>query len=189
VSHGAGPLISGTAYDRWSTLGPCKRRQGLAAGVLQPGGERVQLVREQVPIHVQGDARVAWPSSMAGLKRPGTNFDEGDELARSQARVGGEPDQHPIRRTPHRHPSTGSAPARRGAPTQRRACGAGRGRQLSLARRVASMGQRSAHRRHELRRSSGYRLGRPCGNEFCVLPPEFPELLARRRPWPDPVAA
>jgi hypothetical protein len=24
----------------------------------------------------------------------------------------------------------------------------------------------------------------PWGNEFCVLPPEFPELLARRRPWP-----
>jgi predicted enzyme related to lactoylglutathione lyase len=23
----------------------------------------------------------------------------------------------------------------------------------------------------------------PWGNEFCVLPPEFPELLARRRPW------
>jgi len=25
----------------------------------------------------------------------------------------------------------------------------------------------------------------PWGNEFCVLQPEFPELLARRRPWPD----
>jgi Glyoxalase-like domain len=25
----------------------------------------------------------------------------------------------------------------------------------------------------------------PWGNEFCVLPPEFPELLARRRPWPS----
>jgi predicted enzyme related to lactoylglutathione lyase len=24
----------------------------------------------------------------------------------------------------------------------------------------------------------------PWGNEFCVLQPEFPELLARRRPWP-----
>jgi hypothetical protein len=23
----------------------------------------------------------------------------------------------------------------------------------------------------------------PWGNEFCVLPPEFPELLARRQPW------
>lgn len=23
----------------------------------------------------------------------------------------------------------------------------------------------------------------PWGNEFCVLPPEFPELLARRKPW------
>jgi predicted enzyme related to lactoylglutathione lyase len=23
----------------------------------------------------------------------------------------------------------------------------------------------------------------PWGNEFCVLPPEFPELLAQRRPW------
>ena len=23
----------------------------------------------------------------------------------------------------------------------------------------------------------------PCGNEFCVLQPEFPELLAQRRPW------
>ena len=23
----------------------------------------------------------------------------------------------------------------------------------------------------------------PWGNEFCVLQPEFPELLARRRPW------
>lgn len=26
----------------------------------------------------------------------------------------------------------------------------------------------------------------PWGNEFCVLQPEFPDLLARRRPWPDP---
>ncbi|TQM72560.1 VOC family protein [Thermopolyspora flexuosa] len=26
----------------------------------------------------------------------------------------------------------------------------------------------------------------PWGNEFCVLQPEYPELLARRRPWPDP---
>ncbi len=25
----------------------------------------------------------------------------------------------------------------------------------------------------------------PWGNEFCVLQPEFPELLAGRRPWPD----
>jgi predicted enzyme related to lactoylglutathione lyase len=25
----------------------------------------------------------------------------------------------------------------------------------------------------------------PWGNEFCVLQQEFPELLARRRPWPD----
>jgi Glyoxalase-like domain len=25
----------------------------------------------------------------------------------------------------------------------------------------------------------------PWGNEFCVLPPEFPELLARRQPWPS----
>jgi hypothetical protein len=24
----------------------------------------------------------------------------------------------------------------------------------------------------------------PWGNEFCVLPELFPELLARRRPWP-----
>jgi len=24
---------------------------------------------------------------------------------------------------------------------------------------------------------------RPVGNEFCVLHPNFPELLARRRPW------
>jgi hypothetical protein len=23
----------------------------------------------------------------------------------------------------------------------------------------------------------------PWGNEFCVLQPNFPELLARRRPW------
>ena len=23
----------------------------------------------------------------------------------------------------------------------------------------------------------------PWGNEFCVLPPMFPELLARREPW------
>jgi predicted enzyme related to lactoylglutathione lyase len=26
----------------------------------------------------------------------------------------------------------------------------------------------------------------PWGNEFCVLQPEFPELLARRRSWPAP---
>jgi predicted enzyme related to lactoylglutathione lyase len=26
----------------------------------------------------------------------------------------------------------------------------------------------------------------PWGNEFCVLQPEFPDLLARRRPWLDP---
>jgi predicted enzyme related to lactoylglutathione lyase len=25
----------------------------------------------------------------------------------------------------------------------------------------------------------------PWGNEFCVLQPEFPDLLAQRRPWPD----
>ena len=25
----------------------------------------------------------------------------------------------------------------------------------------------------------------PWGNEFCVLHPEFPHLLARRRPWPN----
>ena len=25
----------------------------------------------------------------------------------------------------------------------------------------------------------------PWGNEFCVLQPEFPELLARREPWDD----
>jgi hypothetical protein len=25
----------------------------------------------------------------------------------------------------------------------------------------------------------------PWGNEFCVPQPEFLELLARRRPWPD----
>jgi predicted enzyme related to lactoylglutathione lyase len=25
----------------------------------------------------------------------------------------------------------------------------------------------------------------PWGNEFCVLQPEFPELLARRKPWPS----
>ena len=25
----------------------------------------------------------------------------------------------------------------------------------------------------------------PWGNEFCVLQPEFPELLARRKPWDD----
>jgi hypothetical protein len=24
----------------------------------------------------------------------------------------------------------------------------------------------------------------PWGNEFCVLQPNFPELLARRQPWP-----
>jgi predicted enzyme related to lactoylglutathione lyase len=27
----------------------------------------------------------------------------------------------------------------------------------------------------------------PWGNEFCVLQPEFPDLLARRRPWRRPV--
>ena len=27
----------------------------------------------------------------------------------------------------------------------------------------------------------------PWGNEFCVLQPEFPELLARRRPWSAPI--
>lgn len=29
----------------------------------------------------------------------------------------------------------------------------------------------------------------PWGNEFCVLPPMFPELLARREPWDDSPAA
>jgi predicted enzyme related to lactoylglutathione lyase len=29
----------------------------------------------------------------------------------------------------------------------------------------------------------------PWGNEFCILQPEFPELLARRPPWPDETAA
>lgn len=27
----------------------------------------------------------------------------------------------------------------------------------------------------------------PWGNEFCVLQPDFPELLARRRPWREPI--
>src|SRR5919202_2164608 len=29
----------------------------------------------------------------------------------------------------------------------------------------------------------------PWGNEFCVLQPNFPQLLARRRPWPPSVRA
>jgi hypothetical protein len=29
----------------------------------------------------------------------------------------------------------------------------------------------------------------PWGNEFCVLQPNFPELLARRRPWRSPALA
>ena len=29
----------------------------------------------------------------------------------------------------------------------------------------------------------------PWGNEFCVLHPEFPELLARRKPWNDSLSA
>jgi hypothetical protein len=29
----------------------------------------------------------------------------------------------------------------------------------------------------------------PWGNEFCVLQPEFPELLARREPWHDSSSA
>lgn len=28
-------------------------------------------------------------------------------------------------------------------------------------------------------------LKEPWGNEFCVLQPEFPELLAQRQPWPE----
>jgi hypothetical protein len=48
------------------------------------------------------------------------------------------------RRPPHRHPSPGGASARRGAPAQRRACGPGLRRQLSLAGRAAPVGQRSA---------------------------------------------
>jgi hypothetical protein len=42
--------------------------------------------------------------------------------------------------------------------------------------------------RHDHQQERGYDfwvLLDPWGNEFCVLQPEFPELLARRRPWID----
>ena len=36
----------------------------------------------------------------------------------------------------------------------------------------------------DLERGFDFRVLRdPWGNEFCVLEPEFPELLARQQPW------
>jgi Single-strand binding protein family len=46
--------------------------------------------------------------------------------------------------------------------------------------RVAVSGRRERERGFDF-----WVLRDPWGNEFCVLPPEFPELLARRRPWPS----
>jgi predicted enzyme related to lactoylglutathione lyase len=40
--------------------------------------------------------------------------------------------------------------------------------------------------RHDHQRERGYDfwvMRDPWGNEFCVLQPEFPDLLSRRRPW------
>jgi predicted enzyme related to lactoylglutathione lyase len=38
---------------------------------------------------------------------------------------------------------------------------------------------------HKQERGFGFWAMRdPCGNEFCVFQTEFPELLARREPWP-----
>jgi hypothetical protein len=42
--------------------------------------------------------------------------------------------------------------------------------------------------RWDLQQERGFKfwvLRDPWMNEFCVLQPEFPELLARREPWPD----
>ena len=43
-------------------------------------------------------------------------------------------------------------------------------------------------KRWDLQDERGFRfwvLRDPWDNEFCVLQPEFPELLAQREPWPD----
>jgi hypothetical protein len=60
-THLARPLTSAFADrdHRWSALGPCQISERLAAGVLQAAGERVQLIREQVPVDVQGDELIA----------------------------------------------------------------------------------------------------------------------------------
>lgn len=43
--------------------------------------------------------------------------------------------------------------------------------------------------RWDLQQERGFKfwvLHDPWKNEFCVLQPEFPELLAQRKPWPTP---
>jgi predicted enzyme related to lactoylglutathione lyase len=51
-------------------------------------------------------------------------------------------------------------------------------------RRLTALG--AAHWDHQQERGYDFWMLRdPWGNEFCVLQPEFPELLARRQPWPD----
>ena len=50
-------------------------------------------------------------------------------------------------------------------------------------RRLEALGATRWHHQQE-RGLTSRSCGDPWGNEFCVLPPEFPELLARRRPWP-----
>jgi Transcription factor WhiB len=84
--------------DRWSALGPCKGRQGVGAGLLQPDGERLQLVGEQVPVHVQGDAgipvtAVSLPARgrppQAAARRAGLEGVEKSLPVPSPARTGG----------------------------------------------------------------------------------------------------
>ena len=51
-------------------------------------------------------------------------------------------------------------------------------------RRLETLGARRWDHQHE-RGFDFWVLRDPWGNEFCVLQPEFPELLAARPPWPE----
>ena len=52
------------------------------------------------------------------------------------------------------------------------------------ARRLEALG--ATRWNHQQERGYDFWVMRdPWGNEFCVLQPEFPELLARRPPWPS----
>jgi hypothetical protein len=53
----------------------------------------------------------------------------------------------------------------------------------SVARCLTKPVPDEPHHDHAQRGFDFWVLRDPWGNEFCVLHPNFPELLARRRPW------
>jgi Glyoxalase-like domain len=71
----------------------------------------------------------------------------------------------------------------RAVATSRRVAGDGE-RPASVARRLnQARARRASTDDHAQRGFDFWVLRDPWGNGFCVLHPNFPELLARRRPW------